>query len=251
MKEEELEPQVNPQFWFNLSKGLTENIPEKINDSANNFEKLILWLWGIYTPLVGIGSGTLAVLGSFTPSVFTMILLLLPCLILLGSYWLVSKAKSSVLVKFAPDAWETIEAAYHTIIFEKEKYLSLAQKTTLAACAVIPISVFCYFIDKKTITKIKPDFQITEETSANTKSVRFILSGEYKLADKNKSIHLGLKVDGNSFPIKPEFILPPLPSEVIQIKIDIPKESKKIEAEASWDESENLSHTIKRKLPSS
>ena len=45
---------LNEGYWFDVGKRLVDGAETNLNTSAEKFEKLILWFWGIYTTIVGL-----------------------------------------------------------------------------------------------------------------------------------------------------------------------------------------------------
>ncbi len=230
MNEEELEPKITPQFWFDLSKNLVEGVPEKINSSVEQFEKLTIWLWGIYTPLVGIGTSAVGILGNFFPSVWTMLLILIPCFSLLFSYWFLSKARSSVIVSFHADDYFNIKQEYENMIKTKNFYFSLAQKITLVTCALIPISIFSYYLDK-IVFFAKPNFVV--KVLEEPKKVSVSISGFFPLVDEEELIHLKVTADEKEISLPFSAFLNPK-QKVIYLELELPEKTQEVKASLEW-----------------
>jgi len=245
MNEEELEPKITPQFWFDLSKNLVEGVPEKINSSVEQFEKLTVWLWGIYTPLVGIGTGAAGILGNFFPSVWTMLLILIPCLSLLFSYWFLSKARSSVIVSFHADDYFNIKQEYEKMIKTKNFYFSLAQKITLVTCALIPISIFSYYLDKIVFVP-KPNLVI--KILENKKKLSINITGFFPLVDEEELIHLKVIADEKEISLPFSAFINPKDKAVF-LEVDLPEKTQEVKASLEWqvstEEKRILSQSLK------
>lgn len=242
MNEEELEPKISPQFWFDLSKTLVENVPDKINESASQFEKLLLWLWGVYTPLVGIGTSAIS-LWANTPSPGTMVLLLLPCVLLLFAYWFVSKAKSTVLVEFSPDAFDSIERAYQNIIQTKNEYFEKAQKITLITCAIVPLSIFSYYLDLRPKSQSEPSLSIGK-TFIDQKQILIVhVSGDFQVATEKEPIHIQILSTGQEIPTDKKAFLNPKANEVIEIRSNLESPITNVDVKLHWKESTEIEKT--------
>lgn len=154
-------PLINDFYWFEISKDLVDKAPDRINDSSQRFEKLILWLWGTYTPIIGLGSGGLALLNKVDYSKFTISLLLMPCFVLLIAYWLATKAQSSFRMEFEPRSPDSIRDAYMFSLQEKGRYYRWSQLLTLAACAFVPLAILLSNISKE--DKVEVSIELNKE----------------------------------------------------------------------------------------
>lgn len=155
IKKEKPKPLINDFYWFEVAKDLIDKAPEHINDSADKFKDLILWLWGIYTPIIGLGSSALSLFSKTSYSTTAIGLLVLPSIVLLFAYWAATKARSSANVKFEPRSPEDIERAYFEGLKEKNKYYRLSQILAGISCALIPIAIMTANVSKSDEIKFK------------------------------------------------------------------------------------------------
>lgn len=147
-------PQVNDEYWFAKLREMLDEAPERINTSSENFEKLIIWLWGIYTTLLGLGSGAAKILWNQSYSGKYLWLLVAPSVLLLIAYWLATKARSSVVLKIKEHrAAGLIKKNYLKSLVIKNHFYFAAQVLTLLSCLSIPITIW---LSNQPEKKIKP-----------------------------------------------------------------------------------------------
>ena len=48
-------PTLNDQYWFDLSKTMVDSGHDRRDQYAEKLQKLVLWMWGIYTAATGVG----------------------------------------------------------------------------------------------------------------------------------------------------------------------------------------------------
>lgn len=106
-------------YWFDVGKRLIDDSEVNINNSAEKFEKLILWFWGVYTSIVGLGAGGFTVFLGKSISIGTLIGLIIPSVILLIAYWLTTAASTSAIVSFEHRSPDSIREAFMDGLKEK------------------------------------------------------------------------------------------------------------------------------------
>lgn len=142
--------ELNDAYWFSIAKDMVSGAHDRLDKSIDSFEKLILWLWGIYTPLIGIGAG---VINALQPqqqlSTTSLIVFLLPSLTLLVSYWLTTKAKSSTTVKFDHRVVDQIKSEFNFSLATKNYYFTRAKVLILVSFLLFPVALFVYHYPDK------------------------------------------------------------------------------------------------------
>ncbi|MDX1958346.1 MAG: hypothetical protein SFU98_07220 [Leptospiraceae bacterium] len=129
-------------YWFEVGKRLVDNSELNINTSAEKFEKLILWFWGVYTSIVGLGAGGFTIFLGKSISIITLVGMILPSVILLIAYWLTTAASTSAIVSFEHRSPDSIREAFMEGLREKGRYYNLARIFAFLACLFIPVTIF-------------------------------------------------------------------------------------------------------------
>lgn len=164
-------PQVHDGFWYEKSKQFIEDSDKKTIASAEKLEKLILWLWGIYTSIIGLGAGGLSAFAKIEIHWIAIFIFLLPSILLLWAYWFVTMSMSIVPSNFDPRDVVGIKKAYKDATIEKTKRYNCAKYTTLFACGLIPILIFSTAV----LNSYKVDFQ-AHKSSIPSKPEKTIIS---------------------------------------------------------------------------
>ncbi|MBK6607415.1 MAG: hypothetical protein IPL26_06570 [Leptospiraceae bacterium] len=133
---------LHEDYWFDVGKRLIDDSEVNINNSAEKFEKLILWFWGVYTSIVGLGAGGFTVFLGKSISIGTLIGLIIPSVILLIAYWLTTAASTSAIVSFEHRSPDSIREAFMDGLKEKGRYYNLARIFAFLACLFIPLTIF-------------------------------------------------------------------------------------------------------------
>jgi hypothetical protein len=242
---EKIEPKIIPEqpeyssllhdgFWYDKAKELVDKAPDNINESAGKFETLVLWLWGIYTTIVGLGAGGLTVFAGMQISNLTLAGLISPSLVLLVSYWLTTAAKTTAIVKFEHRSPEDIRNKYNQAIEVKSRYYKLARLTTLLACALIPVTIFIG-------NKVKSaDSELFVAYEKSKEGIELSITGNFP--EKTK-LNLLIKR-----PDKKELYLLDLPKGNLNRSFTLPSFTGIVEVSATWKESEEREHKLIKKL---
>ena len=226
--------EINDAYWYSVAKDIVAGSLERLEKSVDGFEKLVLWLWIIYTPIIGIGAGTISSYSSKQLSNTVLFFLMLPCITMLVSYWLTTKAKSVTVIEFNHQVVDHIKAAHKNIIDVKHFYFKWAQFFILLSFLSFPISIWVYHLpEPQQIVEVytfKPEVNITEDGK-----YRLTISGYFP---KNSKI----KIYIDAYPTKrPE----PYPYEigkdgVLQTYFDLSLEQKDrpIKVMVEWKDTE-------------
>lgn len=129
-------------YWFDLGKKLVDEAETNINASSEKFEKLILWFWGVYTSIVGLGAGGFTIILGKSISILTLAGLVLPSVILLVAYWLTTAASTSAIVEFEHRSPDSIRDAFMDGMKIKGRFYNLARIFAFIACLAIPLTIF-------------------------------------------------------------------------------------------------------------
>lgn len=248
-QEPEFLPQINGGFWYGIAKELSSNLPEKIDSMSERLEKFILWLWGVYTPIIGIGSTGLVLLGKTLPVWYASIVILAPCISLIFAYYYIVRAREVVVDKYNPDSPEKIKEFYDNICVQKRKNYSIAHKITTFTCAIlIPFGLLLANV-KNNPNSIEFYSEVTTSKD-NKKLVTLYVSGDFEVKDVNKKLLIKL-LDENQKPIEGieiRYLQHPSKSHIVHTTYDIATESKKLFSVLEWNESAEYKHIITKEV---
>ena len=176
---------VNSQFWLELGKELLEKAPERIRASSERFEKLIIWLWGIFTPLLGLSTTGLAIFSKIHFEWYLQLIIFTPSLTLILAYWFATRASSNQIISFYYNVADKIESGYLEGITQQVKEYSRAKFWTGISCVLIPISFVLASLGQKE--------NMTLEASYRKEKRQIVVSG--KTIDKKEII---LSINGDT-----------------------------------------------------
>lgn len=226
-----VKPLINDAYWFQVAKNLVDDSYNQINRSAERFEKLILWLWGIYTPLVGLGASGVHLLSRVNYNLFSIILLVVPSIVLLFAYWFTTKASSSVLMKIKDHrSPEMIKEAFNDSLKKKGFDYLIAQILAGIACALIPIALLVSHI------QMKQEIQFSAKLD---ESKRYVMVNGF-FPDKEK-----VRISINRQPAKEYSLI----NSILQIQIPFDIQNVKgniLEVYAEWKEGDVYYRIIRR-----
>ncbi len=224
MSEEEVTKRKKPRpllddlYWFEVAKEMVDKAPERLNESAERFEKLILWLWGIYTPIIGLGTVGFSLLPKVTFTNGVLTFLLSPCVILLVAYFFATKAKSSERAGFKQGNIGEIKKAYFLSLKTKRKWYTISQFTALLACVMIPFAIGLanwnekkeeYLFEAKVKQEMGETLQVTVSSKlTDVKNVKVIIgTAKYDYALYDGILHTSFKITKEEFEKNPEITI--------------------------------------------
>jgi hypothetical protein len=214
---------LNEGYWFDVGKRLVDGAETNLNTSAEKFEKLILWFWGIYTTIVGLGAGGFTVFAGKSISIGTLMGLVLPSVILLIAYWLTTAASTSAMVEFEHRSPDSIREAFMDGLKTKGRFYTLARLFAFLACLAIPLTIF---LANRTQSG---DFEVLN-TEANGDSVILMISG---FVPKKSQFELTIHLKENTILQKGD-----TDTGHFAIEVPVPITSKSATIRLWWNESD-------------
>ncbi|MCB1176481.1 MAG: hypothetical protein KDK36_02775 [Leptospiraceae bacterium] len=218
-------------YWFDLAKKIMDESEDNINNSAKNFEKLILWVWGVYTSIVGLGAGGFTAFLGKSISTLTLVGLILPSVILLLAYWLTTAASSSAIVEFEHRSPDSIRDAFLDGLKEKMFYYKSAKLAALIACFLIPLTIYI-------ANRVPSGSLEILSQKKNGDRIDLMVSG---MVPESKDFTLSIKEPVGYTPITKK-----TDSGHFAEKISIPSESSKVTIQLFWKDSEDKGQFIEK-----
>lgn len=226
-------PQVNKQFWFDLSKDMVKESVGHIETSAAKLQTLIAWLWPIYT--AGAAAGlTLAKL-SFP--LYITILLALPSIALIAAYFFTVWVQTSIHATFDPVDAADIEKVYSDTAIRKYNRLKYALWFTIIAALLVILALMLTSFSKQPVT---PGFQ----ASLNTQNGRdtIALTGHFTASS---SILVKITPSSGSAAVKESpFVI--TTSGELQTNILMDGTSPKYDITITWKDKDGLGSSLQR-----
>lgn len=226
-------PQVNEQFWFDLSKDMVKESIGHIETSASKLQALITWLWPIYTAGAAIGT----VLAKFSYPLYVTILLALPSVALIVAYFFTVWVQLSIHSAFDPVDPADIERVYSDTAIMKYNRLKYALWTTGIAVFLVIMALMLASFSKQPATT---SFQ----TSLNTQNGRdtIALTGHFPAST---GILVKIAPFGSSAAVK-ELPFVTSSSGDLQTNILMDATSTKYDVTITWKEKDGLTYNLQR-----
>lgn len=139
-------PQVDDAFWFDYSKKLIENAIERRDQAAAKLQKLVLWLWGIYTGSAAIGFslsekdlslGVTLLVASASASLIA---------VYWGTFWVQMPIRTD---SFDPRSPDEISSAYLSSLEKKDSRLKLTLVLSIIAAVMVSVSLLATSVSDK------------------------------------------------------------------------------------------------------
>jgi len=184
-------PKLDDQYWFNYSETVITGSQKRREDAATAIQKLVVWLWGIYTASTAIGFALSGKELMFWPTL--MIAAASGALILV--YWGTVWVLVPVEIEFDPRSPTEIRNAYSEMIKTKSRRLNITLLLSVVAAVMVSVALVLASVSKPMDdgdTQLKADIYNQQGQStvaitariADAKKVEITVS---KLADDKKS----------------------------------------------------------------
>lgn len=135
-------PLVHEGYWFEKGKQYIDDSFKNITTTSEKLEKFILWLWGIYTSIIGLGAGGLTAFAKVDIHWMGILAFLTPSILLLFAYWKATVSTSIVPEKFDPRSADEIKQAYKNTIQTKTNHIKVSKFFVITSCFLIPVLIF-------------------------------------------------------------------------------------------------------------
>ena len=237
MKDTE-KPIVDDQFWFELSKEIVKNAPDKQNEAGAKLQTLIVWLWGIYTAGATVGIS----LSKTSYSLPTILLIASPSIVLIVAYWVAVWVQMPINAKFDPRIPKDIMRAYLKGVKTKSWRLAIALSLSLIAASLVSSALIAASLSK-------------QATSPNFKAYHYVrddydiiaLSGRFP-ADTKINLRIASFPPSGSPIISKELPYITSTSGELQESIELKSTAKKYEVAVEWKEEDGLVRCLKRTI---
>jgi hypothetical protein len=229
-------PEVDDQYWFDLSKEMVQGAASNRNEAAAKLQTMVVWLWGIYTASAAIG---LALSKTSYPLIIT-ILIASPSVFLIAAYWLAAWVQMPVGVQFDPRIPEDIKGAYTKGLKSKRQRLAVALAVSLFAAILVSASLIGASLSKQAAAA---DFQAYHHTQEGPDTIA--VSGH--LPPDTKIV---LRITTSSTPDSPgmskELLYVTSPTGELQTSIALDFAADKYDVTLEWKEEDGLARSLKR-----
>lgn len=137
-------PTVNDSYWFDYSKKFVDGAVERRDKAAEVLQKLVLWLWGIYTASAAIGFGLAGKELDFWPT----ILIAAASGLLILVYWCTVWVQIPKAYGFDPRSPTEIEETHSRIVLSKSRRLTFTLFMSVVAAVFVSIAIVVASVSK-------------------------------------------------------------------------------------------------------
>ena len=166
-------PQINDQFWFDLSKEWVQQSASNLDGATAKIQTMVGWLWGVYTAGATVGIA----LSKLSYPWWVNILIALPSVVLIAAYCLAVKAQMPIKGALAANTPLKIKMTYKEIVTSKYNRLRCSLGLSVAAAVLVAAALISASFSHQAIT---PNFQAYLHTQDGRDTIA--LSGHF-LAD--------------------------------------------------------------------
>jgi hypothetical protein len=158
-------PLIDHAYWFDYSKKMIDGAQNKREAAAASIQKLVVWLWGIYTASAAIGFTLSGKELSFWPA----ILIAAASGALIIVYWGTVWVQVPITIAFDPRSPTEIESAYSKAVKTKSFRLSM----TLFGSVIAAIMVSLALMVASVVKPVKQDYSniITDVEEYNGRQI--------------------------------------------------------------------------------
>jgi hypothetical protein len=131
-------PKVDDAYWFAVSEDLVTKSLGAHEAAAAKLQKLVVWLWGIYTTYAAVG---IALAGKSLP-LWAALLIALASAALIGVYWGTFWVQAPVAkYEFDPRSPDDIRYAFTGILEEKRRRFNLTLAGSVIAASMVVVAL--------------------------------------------------------------------------------------------------------------
>jgi len=236
-------PKINDAYWFDYSENILNGAHKRRDDSAALIQKLVVWLWGIYTASAAIGFALSGKELTFWPAFIIASASGALILVYWGTVWV----QMPVQIAFDPRVPKQIKQAYNKSVRIKSRRLNITLFGSVVAAIMVSIALIVASVSKP-VKHDYSDIQTTIDT-IDGKSVLSVLAwvGETKKVTVTASELLKNDEQGE----KVKAVILPTKQGLLQTSMTFNKESiNHMHVQLQWTSNKgneiNISKNIKK-----
>lgn len=237
---EPIKPKIDDLYWFNFSETLISNSQERPDKAAEKLQKLVIWLWGIYTSYAAVGFA----LSKKQFSILTTVLIVAASASLIVVYWCTVWVQMPLFVQFDPRSPTTIKEAYESIVKAKRYRLNVTLSISVIASIMVSIALAMSSVGqehKQRNLEFKATINLKDNrpmlaltgTVGKTDTVTVNIS---PLSTKEKTVK------------KQKLIFMPMDDGLLQLSIPLETKAKELEVELEWKDSKGMKTRLSKRV---
>jgi len=234
-------PKIDDAYWFKYSEEIVAGAQQKRESAAAAIQKLVVWLWGIYTASAAVGFTLSGKEFSFWPAVIIAAASGSLIMVYWGTVWV----QVPIQIEFDPRSPTEIESAYNKSVAIKSRRLSITLFASVIAAVMVSFALIVASVSKP----VKHDYSDVSASieTIDGESVVSILAwvGETKKVSITATILLPDNTQGKTI----EAVILPTKEGLLQTSLDLQaKEVKTILLELKWLSNKGHEITISKNI---
>jgi len=137
-------PKIDDAYWFKYSEEIVAGAQQKREAAAEAIQKLVVWLWGIYTASAAVGFTLSGKEFSFWPAVIIAAASGSLIIVYWGTVWV----QVPIPLKFDPRSPTEIESAYNKSVAIKSRRLSITLFASVIAAIMVSFALIVASVSK-------------------------------------------------------------------------------------------------------
>ena len=137
-------PKINDSYWFNYSENLLNGAEQKRDAAAAAIQKLVVWLWGIYTASAAVGFTLSGKELSFWPTFIVAAASGALIIVYWGTVWV----QVPITVEFDARSPTEIREVYKKIISGKSLRLGVTLFLSVIAAVMVSVALVTASVSK-------------------------------------------------------------------------------------------------------
>ncbi len=228
-----IKPKLDDAYWFKYSETLTTGASEKRDLAAEKLQKLVLWLWGIFTTYATVGFA----LSEKSLNLTAVSIIVAASASLIAVYWGTVWVQMPIMTSYDPRIPEDISDAHSFIIKKKSQRLNFTIFLSVISACIVSLALFA----ASTVDSKKPDNTFYAEISRDNNKTFLILTAQISVTDK-----VIVKVDTvDSDHSNPEvFMIKPTADGLIQTSLEVEPTQNDLAVQLEWTNKDGVTTTI-------
>ena len=159
-------PKIDDAYWFEYSKNLLDGAQNKREAAAAAIQKLVVWLWGIYTASAAIGFTLSGKELSFWPAIIIAAASGALIIVYWGTVWV----QVPIIAHFDPRSPTEIKDAYNNAVRTKSFRLNVTLVGSVFAAIMVSLALMVASVSKP----LKEDYSNISTTVSELSGTQFL-----------------------------------------------------------------------------
>lgn len=225
---EPIRPKIDNRYWFAYSETLVGKAQESRDQAAEKLQKLVAWLWGIYTAGAAVGFA----LSGKTLSLWPTVVIAAASAFLIAVYWCTIWVQVPVVAKFDPRSPGDIREAYNACVVAKNRRLKITLFLSVLAAFMVSLALLVASVSQGQKSEVQA-FAATIHADGDKRTLS--ITGEVGKTKKVK-VHVQPIISGKESGKRSELVLIPTDSGLLQTSLPLDTDVTEAEVTLEWED---------------